>query len=87
MLKNCSLYTSCEPCPMCLSAIYWARIDNIYYANTRNDAKDIGFDDALIYDEVSKPVDSRMIPMVQCDCVNRLQAFQVWSLKNDTVEY
>jgi guanine deaminase len=87
MLKNCSLYTSCEPCPMCLSAIYWARIDNIYYANTRNDAKEIGFDDALIYEEVSKPIDSRLIPMIKCDCSNRLDAFQAWTLAKNKVEY
>jgi len=87
ILKNCSLYSSCEPCPMCLSAIYWARIDNIYYANTRNDAKKIGFDDAHIYEEISKPNDSRTIPMTQYLSENRLDAFEAWSSSQDKIEY
>jgi tRNA(Arg) A34 adenosine deaminase TadA len=87
ILKNCSIYSSCEPCPMCLSSIYWARIDNIYYANTRNDAKKIGFDDEHIYEEISKPNDSRTIPMTQCLSENRLDAFEVWSSSQDKIEY
>ena len=64
-LSGCDLYSSCEPCPMCLSAIYWARIDKIYYANTREDAKNIDFDDSFIYLEVAKKIDKRKIKMKQ----------------------
>ena len=64
-LAGCELYSSCEPCPMCLSAIYWARIGKIYYANTRDDAKKIDFDDSLIYSEFNKNINERKIPMVQ----------------------
>ena len=64
-LKGCDLYSTCEPCPMCLSAIYWAHIDKIYYANTRNDARMIDFDDSLIYSELLKIVKIRKIPMAQ----------------------
>ena len=64
-LKGCDLYTSCEPCPMCLSAIYWARIDKVYYANTRNDAQKIDFDDSLIYEEFMKSIKERKIQMHQ----------------------
>lgn len=60
-LTGCTIYTSCEPCPMCLSAIYWARIDKIYYGNTKTDAKNIGFDDSFIYEEIEKPVNQRAI--------------------------
>ena len=64
-LKESELYSTCEPCPMCLSAIYWARIDKIYYANTREDAQKIDFDDSLIYSELQKNINGRKIPMVQ----------------------
>ena len=64
-LAGCDLYTSCEPCPMCLSAIYWSHIDNIYYANTREDAKKIEFDDSFIYLEISKKIEERNVPMKQ----------------------
>ena len=64
-LNGCELYSTCEPCPMCLSAIYWARIDKIYYANTREDARKIDFDDSLIYTELQKNIDKRKIHMIQ----------------------
>ena len=86
-LSGCEIYTSCEPCPMCLSAIYWARIDKIWFANTRNDAKNIGFDDSLIYDEVSMPLEERKIPIKQFLRQEGLTAFQLWTQKSDKVEY
>ena len=64
-LSGCELYSSCEPCPLCLSAIYWARINKIYYANTREDARKIDFDDSFIYSEIKKNIDERKIPMAQ----------------------
>ena len=64
-LKGCELYTTCEPCSMCLSGIYWARIDKIYYANTRSDAQKIDFDDSFIYEELKKNIKERKIPMIQ----------------------
>ena len=64
-LKGCEIYSSCEPCPMCLAAIYWARLDVLYFAASRDDAADAGFDDALLYGEIEKPVQSRRIPTVQ----------------------
>ena len=86
-LKNCDLYTSCEPCPMCLSAIYWSRIDKIYYANTRDDAQKIDFDDSLIYSELSKNVKERKIPMQQIMREEALKAFELWDKKTDKVKY
>ena len=66
-LKGCEIFTSCEPCPMCLAAIYWARLDRITFANSRQDAAAIGFDDALIYGEVSKPIEDRVIPTTKLE--------------------
>ena len=86
-LKGCELYSTCEPCPMCLSAIYWARIEKIYYANTREDAKKIDFDDSLIYSEFSKNIDERKIPMVQIMRDEALKAFELWNEKKDKVKY
>ena len=86
-LKNCDLYTSCEPCPMCLSAIYWSRIDKVYYANTRDDAQKIDFDDSLIYSELSKNVKERKIPMQQIMREEALKAFELWDKKTDKVKY
>jgi guanine deaminase len=86
-LKDCDLYTTCEPCPMCLSAIYWARIDKIYYANTRNDAKKIDFSDALIYEELNKSIKDRKIPMHQIMRDEALKAFELWNKKTDKVKY
>ena len=86
-LKGCDLYTTCEPCPMCLSAIYWARIDKVYYANTRNDAQKIDFSDALIYEELNKTIKERKIPMHQMMRDEALKAFELWNEKEDKVKY
>ena len=86
-LKGYELYSTCEPCPMCLSAIYWARIDKIYYANTRKDAQKIGFDDSLIYSEFQKNIDKRKIPMIQMLRNEALKAFELWDKKIDKVKY
>ena len=86
-LKGCDLYTTCEPCPMCLSAIYWARIDKVYYANTRSDAHKIDFSDALIYEELNKSIKERKIPMHQIMRDEALKAFELWDKKEDKVKY
>ena len=86
-LKGCELYTSCEPCPMCLSAIYWSRIDKIYYANTRDDAKKIDFDDSLIYSELTKKIKERKIPTTQLMRNEALQGFKLWKNTENKVKY
>ena len=86
-LKECELYSTCEPCPMCLSAIYWARIDKIYYANTREDAKKIDFDDSLIYSEINKNISERKIFMEQIMREEAIKAFELWDKKIDKVKY
>ena len=86
-LNGCELYSSCEPCPLCLSAIYWARIDKIYYANTREDAQKIDFDDSLIYSEFKKNIKERKIPMTQMMRDEALKAFELWDKKTDKVKY
>ena len=86
-LNGSELYSSCEPCPMCLSAIYWARIDKVYYANTRKDAQKIDFDDSLIYSELQKNIDKRKIPMIQMMRNEALKAFELWDKKTDKVKY
>ena len=86
-LKGCELYSTCEPCPMCLSAIYWARINKIYYANTRKDAQKIDFDDSLIYSEFNKNINERKIPMIQIMRNEALKAFELWDKKTDKVKY
>ena len=86
-LSESELYSTCEPCPMCLSAIYWAHIDKIYYANTREDARKIDFDDSLIYSELLKNVKKRKIPMIQIMRDEALKAFELWNKKTDKVKY
>lgn len=86
-LSGCVIYTSAEPCPMCLSAIYWARLDAIYYANTREDAAAIGFDDARLYREVCLAPNERSMPMVQILAEEAIGAFQAWQLKTDKIPY
>jgi tRNA(Arg) A34 adenosine deaminase TadA len=86
-LDDCELYTSCEPCPMCLLAIYWARIRNVFYANTRKDAAKIEFDDDHIYREVARPVSRRKISMKQLFRNEALAAFRKWKDKVDKVPY
>jgi len=86
-LDDCELYTSCEPCPMCLSAIYWARFKKVYYGNTRKDAAKIDFDDDLIYREVAKPIAKRLIPMKQLLRPEALEVFKTWKDKTDKIRY
>ena len=86
-LEGCAIYTSCEPCPMCLSAIYWAHIDVIYYANSHKDAEAIDFSDSFIYNEIRlKPAD-RSIPMIPSDKVESLKVFMKWKDKSDKIPY
>ena len=86
-LNGCELYSTCEPCPMCLSAIYWAHVDKIYYANTRDDAQKIDFDDSSIYSELFKNIKKRKIPMIQMMRDEALKAFELWNKKTDKVKY
>ena len=86
-LDDCELYTSCEPCPMCLSAIYWARLQKIFYANTRRDAARIAFDDDRIYRELAKPASRRSLPMQQLLRPEALKVFAEWKTKTDKTPY
>ncbi|NDK56012.1 nucleoside deaminase [Pontibacter fetidus] len=86
-LENCELYTSCEPCPMCLGAIYWARPKKVYYGNTKTDAARIGFDDQFIYDEIDKPLTARSIPMEQLLPDAAKEAFNRWEAKLEKTNY
>ncbi len=86
-LSGCEIYTSCEPCPMCLSAIYWARLDKIYYANTKVDADHIGFSDQFIYDELDKAPQDRQIPTTTLMRNEAIKAFEEWENKTDKIEY
>ena len=86
-LKGTEMYTSCEPCPMCLSAIYWSHIDKIYFGNTRIEAAKIGFDDNFIYDELLMDLAKRKIPSQQLNQNEAIKSFQEWELKTDKIEY
>jgi guanine deaminase len=86
-LVGCEIYTSCEPCPMCLGAIYWARLSRIYFGNADADASRIGFDDSLIYREIAQPHSQRKIPMTQMMREEALTAFRAWENKRDKIEY
>lgn len=86
-LDGCAIYTSCEPCPMCLSAIYWAGLDKIYYANTKTDAARVGFDDSFIYDEIALAPAIRKIKAVNILREEALEGFRMWEEKEDKVEY
>ena len=86
-LAGCEIYTSCEPCPMCLAAIYWARLDRIHYGNGRADAARIGFDDAFLYEEIPRAIEARSIPTGQFLAEEALAAFVVWDEKADKVRY
>ena len=86
-LSGCDIYASCEPCPMCLGAIYWSRIDNLYYANDKDDAKSIGFDDSFIYDEIKCPLEKRKIKTTQMMRSEALEAFRLWEVTDNKTEY
>ena len=86
-LKGCVIYTSCEPCPMCLGAIYWARLDKIFYANDRKDAAAIGFDDDFIYKEIELDPDKRKKPSEILMRDEASKAFRMWTEKSDKTEY
>lgn len=86
-LSDCEIFTSCEPCPMCLGAIYWARPKAIYFANNRDDAAAIGFDDSMIYDEMSCTIDQRKIPIISLGRSDALKVFEEWKNKTDKNAY
>ncbi len=86
-LSGCEIYTSCEPCPMCLGAIYWAHLDKVYYGNDKTDAKEIGFDDSFIYDELALPRDRRHLPALQMLDREASRAFGMWEAKDDKIVY
>jgi tRNA(Arg) A34 adenosine deaminase TadA len=87
LLQDCEIYTSCEPCPMCLGAIYWARLARVYFGNVAADASRVGFDDSFIYQELSLPLSSRRIPMIQVMREEALEAFHVWQNKPNKLQY
>ena len=86
-LEGCEIYTSCEPCPMCLSAIYWAGISRLYYGNTQEDADKINFSDKFIYQELDKPKTNRMIPAIHIADSTAIRAFEMWTAKEDKILY
>lgn len=86
-LSDCEIYSSCEPCPMCLGAIYWARIPELFYCNTKQDAKDINFDDSFIYDELEKKPEDRELKMIRVDNREAIKAFRLWDEKEDKTPY
>jgi tRNA(Arg) A34 adenosine deaminase TadA len=86
-LTGCRIYTSCEPCPMCLGAIYWSHIERIYYGNTRKDARDIDFADDFIYEELEKSLDERTVPIIPMMRDEALETFRLWREKTDKIEY
>lgn len=86
-LAGCTIYTSCEPCPMCLSAIYWAGIERIYYGNTKEDAEEINFSDKFIYEEIERPISERKVPAQMMMRDEAQEAFIAWKNKEDKIEY
>jgi guanine deaminase len=86
-LEGCEIYASCEPCPMCLGAIYWARPEKLYFAATKKDASDIDFDDSFIYEEINIPFEERSIPTTHVDHKDALAPFREWKCKTDKIEY
>lgn len=86
-LTGCVIYTSCEPCPMCLGAIYWAHIDRIYYGNTRKDARDIAFADDFIYEELERPLAKRTVPILPLLRDEAIHTFRLWTEKTDKTAY
>ncbi len=86
-LEDCEIYTSCEPCPMCMGAIYWARPKLVYFANNRSDAANIGFDDSLIYDELNCNLSDRKIPIIPLLRNAAIRVFEEWKNKPDKIDY
>lgn len=86
-LSSCEIYSSCEPCPMCLGAIYWARLKKLYFANNKTDAKKIGFDDSFIYDELALPLGRRKLSSEEMMRNEAIRAFEMWEQKTDKIEY
>ena len=86
-LSGCVVYTSCEPCPMCLAALYWSRCDAIFYGNSAADAAAAGFDDSFLYDEVKRPLDQRTIPIVRLLADQAIESFNTWCAQPDKIEY
>lgn len=86
-LAGATIYASCEPCPMCLGAIYWARIERLVFASTRHEAAAIGFDDALIYDEIPKRIGERLLPTIHMPLQAGAEAFAAWAENLDKIEY
>lgn len=86
-LSDCEIYSSCEPCPMCLGAIYWARLKKLYFANNKTDAKNIGFDDSFIYDELALPLEKRKLSSEEMMRNEAIKAFEMWNRKPDKIEY
>lgn len=86
-LAGCDIYTSCEPCPMCLGAVYWAHIDKMYYGNTKADAKNVGFDDSFIYDEIELKPEKRRLITTQLLSEEAIEAFKAWANTENKVKY
>jgi len=86
-LSGCEIYTSCEPCPMCLGAIYWARLDRMFFGNSKTDAKNIGFDDSFIYEEIALDPEDRKVKAFKLLPAEALKAFEAWENKSDKTEY
>ena len=86
-LTDCEIYSSCEPCPMCLGAIYWARPKAIYFANNREDAADAGFDDSMLYDEMKRSITERIIPITSIGRAEAIKVFEAWKLTTDKINY
>ncbi|MDQ2835634.1 MAG: nucleoside deaminase [Acidobacteriota bacterium] len=86
-LDGCQIYTSCEPCPMCLTAIYWARCNAIFYGCTSADAANVGFDDALLYEQINRPTKQRSIPAINLLHQQALSSFNAWRVQTDRIDY
>jgi tRNA(Arg) A34 adenosine deaminase TadA len=86
-LKGCAVYTSCEPCPMCLAALYWSRCDAIFYGNSAADAAAAGFDDSFLYEELKRPLDQRKIPITRLLADEAIESFDTWRAQTDKIEY
>ena len=86
-LDECDIYSSCEPCPMCLGAIYWSRANKLYFAATKSDASDAGFDDSFIYNELELPINSRKLLTKPINHIDKLQPFEIWNIKLDKTKY